>query len=81
MDNTDRMILTSLSRCSLGSPMSDLATLFLSSCDKQMRDENTPKLLETYYFSFCENLKRFGVDPDSDFKSLSLKSFKEEYER
>ena len=51
MMNDDKMILTSMSRCTVSSPMSDLATLFLSSCDAKMRDDNSTKLLETYFFS------------------------------
>ena len=81
MMNDDKMILTSMSRCTVSSPMSDLATLFLSSCDAKMRDENSTKLLETYFFSLCENLKRLGMDPESDFNTLKLKTLKEEYER
>ena len=81
MMNDDRMILTSMSRCTVSSPMSDLATLFLSSCDAKMRDDNNTKLLQTYFFSLCENLKRLGMDPESDFNTLNLKSLKEEYER
>jgi len=81
MMNDDRMILTSMSRCTVSSPMSDLATLFLSSCDAKMRDDNNTKLLQTYFFSLCENLKRLGLDPESDFNTLNLKSRKEEYER
>lgn len=81
MVNDDRMILTSMSRCTVSSPMSDLTTLFLSSCHAKMRYDNSTKLLESYYFSLCENLKRHGMDPGSDFKTLNLKSLKEEYER
>ena len=81
MVNDDKMILTSMSRCTVSSPMSDLTTLFLSSCHEEMRCDNSTKLLETYYFSLCENLKRHGMDPDTDFKTLNLKSLKEEYER
>lgn len=81
MLNDDRMILTSMSRCTVSSPMSDLATLLLSSCDAKMRDDNNTKLLQTYFFSLCENLKRLGMDPESDFNKLNLKSLKEEYER
>ena len=81
MIKDDRIVLTSLSRCTVSSPMNDITTLLLSSCDKKMRDENSIKLLETYHFSLCENLKRLGIDPSLEFKQLNLNSLNKEYER
>ena len=46
-----------------------------------MREENSAKLLETYFFSFCSALKHFGSDQLTLAPALSLKFLKEEFER
>ena len=81
MSDADTMVFTSMSRCHVGTPAEDISTFLLSSCDKQTRLQNITQLLESYYFSFSEQLKRLGVDQDSAFPSLSLKTLKADYEK
>ena len=81
MDNGDHVVFTSWSRASLGSPLLDLELLLFSSCSRAMREENTAKLLETYFYSFCSAVKLLGSDHLTLAPALSLKFLKEEFER
>ena len=81
MEDGDRVIFTSWSRAALGSPLLDLELLLFSSCSRAMREENTAKLLETYYYSFCSAVKQMGSDPVTLAPTLNLKFLKEEFER
>ena len=81
MDDGQHLLFTSWSRAYLGSPLLDLELLLFSSCSRAMREENTAKLLETYFFSFCSAVKQLGSDQLSLAPALSLKFLKEEFER
>ena len=77
MDRKENLVFTSMSRNYVSSPAVDIATFLFTSCDNELREENLVKLLETYSFSFSENLKRMEVDQNT----LTSKILNEAFER
>jgi len=65
----------------LGSPLSDVAFLILSSTEQATRTEHTRHLLETYHFTFCSTLQRLGYDAKVLWPGFSLSTVIQEYDR
>ena len=81
LDQDDGIILTSLSRCYVGSPLLDVATFLMTSLSSEQRLQHTDKLLENYYNSLCEQFKKLNIDVSQSFPNLNVKMLSSEYER
>jgi len=75
------LLLTDWKLSDIGSPLSDVAFLILSSTDYAVRTEHTRHLLESYHFTFCSVLQRLGHDTKSVWPGFSLQTVLQEYDR
>jgi len=75
------VMFTDWKNAAINSPTVDLAFFILSSTNAELRTNHLRQLLEKYFFTFTENLKRFDLNLAKDFPEFSFEAFVADFEQ
>ena len=64
----------------MGNPNSDLAFLMLSCVDKTVREKHKKAVLEKYFFTFSETMRKLGCSLSALYPQFTFDDFRMDFE-